>query len=109
MEFKKKSPCKNCPYRIDAPLKLWRVEEFKDLAAKDQSQFGAVYGCHKKDDSVCIGWLMDQDKRHFPSIQLRLVLSQKEINRTYLDALKSPSPLYKNIATMCKANYPEEF
>jgi hypothetical protein len=107
--YKCKTPCKNCPYRKDAPLQLWSVEEFKDLAENDSNYMGKVYGCHKKNGSVCVGWLMDQDKRYFPSIALRLSLAKNNITRVYLDALRCKSPLYSSIQEMSAANYPEQF
>jgi hypothetical protein len=100
-------PCSSCPYRTSSPLQLWDKQEFIDLLENDFSLLGKVYGCHKKNGSVCIGFLMDQDNRGFPSIALRLELSRHEVSREYLDKLKSPSPLYKSIEEMIKVNYPE--
>lgn len=109
MQFTKKSPCNNCPYRKDAPLAHWSVEEFRDLLASEETQFGKVYGCHKNDDSVCVGWLMNQDENRFPSISLRMALSRHGIDRKYLDNLTCRSDRYSSIAQMCEANYPEHF
>jgi hypothetical protein len=108
-KFEKKSPCNNCPYRKDAPLRHWSIEEFKDLIANENTQFGTVYHCHKKDESVCVGWLMNQDENNFPSIALRLSLMQNKVSREYLDALKCKSERYKSVREMCKTNYPEYF
>jgi hypothetical protein len=99
-------PCGNCPYRKDAPLQHWSVEEFKELKASEGSQFGKVYGCHKKNGSTCIGWLMKQDENYFPSIALRMTLSKEGVTREYLDRLSSPSELYDTVDDMIKANYP---
>jgi hypothetical protein len=103
----KTSPCNNCPYRKDAPLKHWSIEEFIDLLAKEKDHFGTVYNCHKNDGSVCIGWLMNQDKRRLPSIALRLSLSRNNITREYLDKLKCKSPMFDTVEEMCYTNYPE--
>jgi hypothetical protein len=107
MEFTKKTPCKNCPYRKDAPLALWSIKEFIDLLKNERSQFGAVYGCHKKDGCVCVGWLMNQDENRMPSIALRFMLSKQGITRKYLDALKCKSERFKTIEEMIVANYPK--
>lgn len=107
MEFTKKSPCNNCPYRKDAPLKHWHKDEYKRLLSTENELLGTVYGCHKNDGNVCVGWLMKQDENRFPSIALRMELSRKQITREYLDALSCKSPLYKNVKEMVKANYPE--
>ena len=96
----KKSPCKNCPYRTDAPLQLWSVEEFKDLINNDNDWFGKVYHCHKNDDSVCRGWLINQDRRNFPSLALRISLMKNNISRIYLDRLYSPVKMYSTIQEM---------
>lgn len=106
MDFKRKSPCNDCPYRCDAPLSHWSKEEFDDLQREDTLQFGSTYGCHKNDGHVCVGWLMDQDKRNLPSISLRLVLSQSNVTRNYLDNLTCKSKMYTSIKEMVDANYP---
>ena len=80
MRWDTREPCESCPYRKDAPIKKWDRAEFEDLLAHDANELGgAVYGCHgtKKrveGPSVCAGWLLDQQRRDFPSIQLRLLL-----------------------------------
>lgn len=102
----KKSPCNNCPYRKDAPLQLWAKEEFEDLLNSEKEQFGKIYGCHKKDGHVCVGWLMDQDKRNLPSIMLRMSLSKNNVTRKYLDSLHCKSELFESIEEMAKENYP---
>lgn len=107
MDFKKKSPCQNCPYRKDAPLALWSIEEFVDLLKHERSQMGTVYGCHKKDGNVCVGWLMNQDENRIPSIMLRLQLSQKKIDRKFMDSLNCKSERFETIEEMIVANYPE--
>lgn len=109
MEFKCKTPCKNCPYRKDAPLQLWSKDEFSDLIKKDADYMGATYGCHKNNGSVCVGWLMDQDKRNFPSIMLRLSLSKSHVTREYLDSLYCKTELFKSIQEMAHANFPKLF
>jgi len=112
--YTKKSPCNDCPYRKDAPLRLWAVEEFQDLLESDNKEehgtnFAPVYGCHKKDGHICVGWLMNQDKRRLPSIPLRISLSSNNVKRNYLDNLSCKSQMFDSIEEMCKANYPEHF
>lgn len=100
-------PCGNCPYRTDAPLQHWDKSEYEKLLATENDYMGSVYGCHKNNGNVCIGWLMKQDENRFPSIMLRISLSKNNITREYLDKLNSPSPLYKTVKDMIVANYPE--
>ena len=106
-QFSCTQPCNNCPYRKDAPLQLWDKFEFIKLKEKENDYMGAVYGCHKNNGSICVGWLMKQDENNFPSIALRMQLSKDNVTREYLDSLNSPSPLYKNVDAMIKANFPE--
>lgn len=105
--FSCKSPCGNCPYRKDAPLRLWHKEEFAKLLENDNDYIGKTYMCHKKNGSVCIGWLIDQDKRDLPSIALRLSLASHNVTRKYLDSLKSEFEMFKSIKDMVRANFPE--
>lgn len=105
MRFERKQPCNNCPYRKDAPKAHWSIEEFKDLLRNDADHFGTTYGCHKKDDHVCVGWLMDQVKRNIPSIALRIALMKNKVSREYLNALRSPSKMFSSVREMCIANF----
>jgi hypothetical protein len=106
-QFHCTKPCESCPYRTDAPLQLWAREEFIDLLKSENEYLGKTYGCHKGNGSVCVGWLMNQDKRRFPSIMLRVALSANNVTRAYLNKLSSPSPLYETVEDMVRANFPE--
>lgn len=108
-DFCKKQPCNNCPYRKDAPLRLWAVEEFEDLLESEKDMIGKVYMCHKKDGKACTGFVMMQDENNIPSIALRISLSRNEVTRAFLDMLNSPSKMFKSIIQMSRANYPEKF
>ncbi|PYF68418.1 DUF6283 family protein [Pedobacter nutrimenti] len=107
MNYKRKQPCKDCPYRKDSENQKWCKEEFENLLDKDADFIGSVFGCHKKDNHVCVGWLMDQVNRNFPSISLRFSLISNSVNRNYLNGLYCKSAMYSNINEMVKANYPE--
>ena len=100
-------PCSNCPYRTDAPVQHWHKEEFKKVVDSENDYMGSTFLCHKQNGSICVGWLMKQDERNLPSIKLRIALSRHKVTREYLDSLHSPAPLYKNVAAMIKANFPE--
>lgn len=100
-------PCSSCPYRKDAPLRLWAREEFEDLLRNDEENIiGKVYLCHKKNGGICVGFLMNQDERDFPSIALRVSLSEHGISREFLDKLNSPAPRFASIRAMIRANFP---
>lgn len=106
MQIKGTSPCKDCLYRKDAPLQKWGIEEFNRLLETENSTFGTVYGCYKKDDTVCKGWIMIQDKNNLPSIALRIKLSKDRIDRSYFAKLKCKVPLFDSVEEMCFTNYP---
>lgn len=101
------SPCKDCPYRKDAPLKLWQKFEFVKLMKDDKEQFARIYYCHKNNGNVCVGYLMNQDKRRLPNLNLRMILSKYNITTKQLDALKCKVPMYDTIEEMCEKNYQE--
>lgn len=100
-------PCSNCPYRTDAPLKHWHKEEFQKVLDAENDYLGKTFLCHKKNGSMCIGWLMKQAENNLPSIMLRISLSKHNVDSTYLDSLYSPAPLYKDVKAMIKANFPQ--
>lgn len=105
--FSGNTPCKSCPYRKDAPLQLWDKVEFEQLLENDKKILGGSYLCHKKDGSCCKGWLIDQDKRNFPSIKLRILLSENNVSREYLNGIHSSVEMFESIEQMSVANYPE--
>lgn len=107
-----RQPCAKCPYRKDAPLRLWHPDHFRKLLADDGNEFGgAVYGCHNDskrapaDVRPCNGWLLDQRERGTPSIQLRLALrGNKAAQRAYASVTSAGLKLYASIKAMCRAN-----
>lgn len=59
-----------------------------------------------KNSSVCIGGLMDQDKRRFPSNGLRMKLMRENIGWDYLIKLYCKGSKYKSVEEQVEANYP---
>lgn len=105
------SPCAKCPYRTDAPLKLWHVSEFENLLRQDADEVGGhIFGCHndgkkaKAQQRPCVGWLLDQRRRGTPSIQLRVALTKPEAAEAYERVHADGLSLYPSIADMAKAN-----
>jgi len=100
-------PCGSCPYRKDVVVGTWHAEEFENLLAHDADPIrGAVFGCHRfrlrpEDSDVCAGWFLDQQRRGFPSIQLRLALMRAPTEPTVTDG---GHPLYPSMKAMCAAN-----
>ena len=104
-------PCATCPYSRSAPLGLWDASEFEQLVEMDRDELhGAIFGCHKKDGSLCRGWLADQKRRGEPSIQLRLKLARDPSAVDTFEAVDENDPvLYDSIAEMVEANKRKPF
>lgn len=107
--FEKNEPCKSCPYRKDAALAHWDVNEFIRLTETDHTYLGNTYDCHQQDGNICRGWLMDQDRRGLPSIKLRMLLSKHQVPVEYLESLHCSVELFNSVEEMCRANFPETF
>jgi hypothetical protein len=104
-------PCENCPYRKDAPRRLWHRTEFEKVLMSEVDEFGKIFNCHKQQElpaaerGFCAGWLLDQKKRGVPSIALRMELitapdAGPAFDKVHAKGLK----LFKDVETMCKAN-----
>jgi hypothetical protein len=103
--FAQRTPCADCPYRKDAPLKLWDRAEFVDLLASERSQFGKLYGCHKQNGNACIGWLLDQRKNGVGSIALRMrLITKPEAARQFEECHSGGAKMFVSVAAMCRAN-----
>lgn len=104
------SPCKSCPYRKDVAPDRWHTAEFLNLLKQDNDPMqGSIFGCHedvkKETPRVCAGWLIDQKKRGFPCIQLRLKLLRTPNARELLDQLNDGgAELYPSIRQMVQAH-----
>jgi hypothetical protein len=104
--FSRQQPCKDCPYRCDAPLQQWDKSQFQRLLEVENDDMGNTYLCHRNDGAACAGWLLDQHRRHLPSISLRMKLAAHRVPHSWLEGLSSPVPLYQSVQAMVEANYP---
>lgn len=107
--FECTTPCKSCPYRKDAKIAFWSIDEFENLLQKEDDYFGAAYMCHQKNGSICVGFLMNQLDRGTPSIALRLAMIQNKVGKEYFDSLHCESEMFETVEEMCEANFPGEF
>lgn len=121
LELKLNKPCNDCPYRKDAPLQKWAKEEFEDLAKNEnEKQAFRSYGCHKKNGSYCIGWLVANKRLNdnyesardgvFPSIAYSTTFATLRMSgmEGMLDEIdKNTPPLYRTVKEMILANYPQ--
>lgn len=101
------SPCNSCPYRRDVKTRIWAREEFERLLGNDADPMrGSLYMCHRfirdpEHGDICAGWFLDQKRRGFPSIQLRMHM----IRGRYEPVVVSGGhPLYRTLRAMCRAN-----
>lgn len=102
-----RKPCGNCPYRKDAPLRLWHRDEFKKVLDSEASPFGSVFGCHKQNGELCIGWVLDQRRRNVPSVAFRMALVGKDgeaIGKCLEESTDGGHELFPDVFSMCRAN-----
>jgi Family of unknown function (DUF6283) len=111
VKFDRTEPCKSCPYRMNAPRKLWSREEFAKLLVMDASETGCIYECHQErklpesEHRLCAGWAIDQKKRNTPSIMLRMGLMMKVGMGEWFAKLDvRQRGLFRTLEAMCRAN-----
>lgn len=104
-------PCENCPYRKDAPRKLWHRSEFERLLATEDDDIGSTFACHKHitlsthERGLCAGWLLNQKARGVPSVMLRILLLSDASVRQAFDRVSAKGlELFKTVEAMCSAN-----
>jgi hypothetical protein len=100
-------PCGSCPYRRDAEIELWDESEFERVLEHDRNELaGSVFLCHKfrrtpEIGTVCAGWFLDQQRRGYPSIRLRMLLMKQTEQPQVTDG---GHELYDSIEEMCAEN-----
>lgn len=110
MKFDTPKPCTSCPYRRDAELGFWHPSEFQKLLEQDADELnGNLFACHGtrklEEQSICAGWFLDQQRRGYPSIRLRLVLAKNKEALKYEKQVNADGlVLYDSIKEMCLAN-----
>lgn len=111
LDFDNHEPCKNCPYRKDAPRHFWSPEEFQSVLRSENTEygFGNLFACHKdakrETRRVCAGWLLDQKNRGIPNLNLRLHLMHHREDHKHMDALSDGGhEMFSSIQEMCRAN-----
>lgn len=111
MRWDTREPCESCPYRVDAQPEKWHQSEFEKLLMNNANEYsGAIYSCHSsrlvpEGSTVCAGWLLDQQRRGLPSIQLRVILCTNEAAVMALEEVSDGGhELYDSIEEMCKVN-----
>jgi hypothetical protein len=110
-----KTPCKNCPYRKDAPLQHWDISHFEDVLNSENAEhgLGSIFYCHKHTDKsmLCGGWLITQKKRNLPNTYLKLLMLKKWMPLDYENFKKLRKPksveMFNSPENMVYANYPE--
>lgn len=100
-----RTPCGDCPYRKDSPPRMWHPEEFRGLLRSEREVMGRVYLCHKQNGRPCIGWVLDQRERNYPSLALRLeCIRDPAAARCAEEAHTGGHPMHPSIEAMCRAN-----
>jgi hypothetical protein len=105
------SPCSDCPYRTDTPVKKWHRSEFIRTLDADRLPFGDDFACHghvklpERERGWCAGWALDQKRRGVPSMRLRMRLIAEPGAGEAFGALSAEGvTLYPTVAAMCRAN-----
>jgi len=112
VKWDQKQPCKGCPFRRDTPVGIWDWSHYVELQEQDADELnGSLFACHKyrllptAERRPCAGWLLDQRRRHLPSIRLRIALISKPAARALLEEVRDGGcPLYDSVDEMCEAN-----
>jgi hypothetical protein len=114
MKYDRTEPCKSCPYRRDAPRKLWAPAEFINLLRQEADPiYGSTFGCHEgrklpsdhADQRMCVGWLVHQKRRNTPSIMLRMrLMKDADLDALYARIDERQKGLFRTIESMCRAN-----
>lgn len=99
-----REPCAKCPHRKDAPLGLWHPDHFTELLDNDTRDFGPAYGCHNQNGNLCIGWVLDQRKRHLPCLTLRIAMFEEGVAKQVEEAHDGGHAMFESIAAMAVAN-----
>jgi len=107
-------PCATCPYLRATKRALWSEEEYANLQAQDRNDFGSLFGCHsdakklRADQSLCVGWALDQKRRNVPSLSFRMLLLTRDGVGEWFAALSEKGlKLYRSIDAMRRANFPK--
>lgn len=113
MKWDNREPCASCPYRKDVPRETWHRSEFENLLANDADTMdGGTFGCHKyrhrpkEELRLCVGWFLDQHRRGYPSIRLRVLgmVGGDEAQTFSLEVNDGGFDLYETLEEMCAAN-----
>lgn len=114
MKWDQQQPCTTCPYLRRSPLAIWDEAEFLNLKRQDADPIrGRTFGCHsfrklpQAEHRVCVGWLLDQARRHMPSMRLRMeLLANAEAMAAFARLSADGLEMYDSIHQMHLANYP---
>jgi|HubBroStandDraft_1064217.scaffolds.fasta_scaffold97125_2 hypothetical protein len=91
-------PCKDCPWRTDAPVGVWPRERFLSLAATCRGDHFSAFACHGSDRLVCAGWAAVEGEES-PGFRFQVILGYDPRRLT-----TGGIPLYDSFDAMLAAN-----
>jgi hypothetical protein len=103
------TPCADCPWRKDAPRRLWDRQHFLDVWRECQDDGTHVMLCHqaaklpdgpRKNDLFCRGWALVLG---FAAIGMRLLAMRGVVKPSDLRPRKGGPALFKTFAAMLRA------
>lgn len=100
-----RNPCKDCPWRIDAPAGHWHKDEFVNIARTCRGDGLRRMGCHNSSPDnpiICMGWVRVEG---FDSIGVRLACISGELNPADVNTTTGPD-LFNSIQDMIDAQRP---
>lgn len=100
-----KSPCANCPWRLDAEPGEFSAERFANLAASAYDLSSTLFACHKTPEgreATCAGFLL-RGADH--NLAVRFAVIQHRYNPA---DVSSDVELYEDYRSMAEANGVDE-
>lgn len=96
-------PCRNCPWRVDAPRRHWDPSHFTEIWHNCQDDGAHEMACHKSTRAMplpCQGWVRVMG---FGAIGVRLAVMTGKVSLAEVDDQRGPA-LFPSFAAMLEAN-----
>lgn len=110
--YKRRKPCGNCPFRKEAPLAYWHPTMYEMLERMERAEgdpaHSSLFACHKDrgipKPELCVGWLLDQRRKHVPSLALRLNLIRSEEATDQFMEAEPDGEMHASVSELVLAN-----
>jgi hypothetical protein len=106
-----KTPCPQCPYRLDAPRGVWSAETYQKLLTLGKGVDTRLFACHATRDTpentdMCAGWLLSQHEQGVPALGLRLAIVSNPAASALMGEItaRDQPPVYTDDETLVRDN-----